>query len=55
MFFETHRYDDGQMKNAFINFTQPEFVDFVLKYTSLNKSKAIYTAKNGRTIFKLSK
>jgi 2-polyprenyl-3-methyl-5-hydroxy-6-metoxy-1,4-benzoquinol methylase len=55
MFFEAHRYDDAQMKNAFINYTQPEFVDFVLQHTSLNKSEVIYTAKNGRTIFKLSK
>jgi 2-polyprenyl-3-methyl-5-hydroxy-6-metoxy-1,4-benzoquinol methylase len=55
MFFEAHRYDDGQMKNAFINYTQPEFVEFILQRTSLNKSEVIYTAKNGRTIFKLSK
>ena len=55
MFFEAHRYDDTQMNNAFINFTQPEFVDFILQNTSLNKSKVIYTAKNGRTIFKLVK
>lgn len=55
MFFEAHKYNDTQMNNAFINFTQPEFVDFILQHTSLNKSKVIYTAENGRTIFKLSK
>ena len=55
MFFEAHRYADTQMKNAFINYTQPEFVDFILQHTSLNKSEVVYTAKNGRIIFKLSK
>lgn len=55
MFFEAHRYDDAQMKDAFVNYTQPEFVDFILQHTSLNKSEVIYSAKNGRTIFKLSK
>lgn len=55
MFFEAHAYDDAQMKDAFVNYTQPEFVDFILQHTSLNKSEVIYTAKNGRTIFSLSK
>jgi 2-polyprenyl-3-methyl-5-hydroxy-6-metoxy-1,4-benzoquinol methylase len=55
MFFEAHRYDDAQMKDAFVNYTQPEFVDFILQHTSLNKSEVIYTAKNGRTIFRLFK
>jgi len=55
LFFEAHRYDDAQMKDAFVNYTQPEFVDFILQHTLLNKSEVLYTAKNGRTIFNLSK
>jgi len=55
MFFEAHQYDDVQMKDAFVNYTQPEFVDFILQHASLNKSEVVYSAKNGRTIFKLSK
>ena len=55
MFFEPHKYDDTQMKNAFINFTEKEFIDFILQQTPLNKSEAIYRAKNGRTLFRLFK
>jgi len=43
------------MRDAYMNFTGPEFVDFILKNTSLVKSEVIYTAKNGRVVFKLSK
>jgi arsenate reductase-like glutaredoxin family protein len=55
MFFEATTYGDDQMKNAFVNFTQSEFVEFILQHTSLNKSTIIYSAKNGRKIFHLSK
>ena len=55
MFFEAHRYYEDQMKDAYMNFTEPEFIDFLLKHTSLTKSEVIYSAKNGRTVFKLSK
>jgi 2-polyprenyl-3-methyl-5-hydroxy-6-metoxy-1,4-benzoquinol methylase len=55
MFFEAHQYHEEQMRDAYMNFTGPEFVDFILKNTSLVKSEVIYTAKNGRVVFKLSK
>jgi hypothetical protein len=55
LFFEPHRYEDGQMKDAYVNYTEAEFVDFLLRHLSLRKSEAIYTARNGRTVFKLSK
>lgn len=55
LFFEPHRYEDGQMKDAYVNYTEAEFVDFLLRYASLRKSEAIYTATDGRTVFKLSK
>ena len=55
LFFESHRWQEDQMKDAYVNYTETEFVDFLLRHTSLNKSEVIYTAKNGRKVFKLSK
>lgn len=55
MFFEAHRYNEPQMNGAYVNFTEDEFVDFILKNTVLTKSEIIYTSKNGRKVFKLSK
>lgn len=55
LFFEPHRPQEDQMKDAFVNYGETEFVDFLLQHTSLKKSEAIYTAKNKRTLFKLSK
>lgn len=55
LFFEPHRYQEDQMKDAYVDYTETEFVDFLLQHTSLNKSEVIYTAKDGRTVFKLSK
>jgi 2-polyprenyl-3-methyl-5-hydroxy-6-metoxy-1,4-benzoquinol methylase len=55
LFFEPHLYHEVQMKGGYVNFTPTEFVDFILQNTSLTKSEVIYTAKNGRTVFKLSK
>jgi hypothetical protein len=55
LFFEPHCYHEAQMKDAYVNYTEAEFVDFLLRHTSLNKSEVIYTAKSGRHVFKLSK
>jgi SAM-dependent methyltransferase len=55
MFFESHLHHEDQMKDAYVNYTETEFIDFILSHTSLNKSELIYTAKNGRKVFKLSK
>jgi 2-polyprenyl-3-methyl-5-hydroxy-6-metoxy-1,4-benzoquinol methylase len=55
LFFEPHLYRDDQMKDAYVNYTETKFVDFLLSHTSLNKSEIIYTAKNGRKVFKLSR
>lgn len=54
MFFEPHRFDEAQMKNAFINFNESEFVKFILRETKLQHSELIYTAKSGRHLYKLS-
>lgn len=55
LFFQAHNYQEDQMKGAYINYTETEFVDFLLQHTSLNKSELIYIAKNGRHLYKLSK
>jgi hypothetical protein len=55
MFFEPHLYHEPQMKDAYVNYTETEFIDFILTYTSLNKYELIYKEKNGRNLFKLSK
>lgn len=54
MFFEPHLYKEEQMKDAYVNFTEAEFVNFMLQHTSLKKAELIYTEKNGRKVFKLS-
>jgi len=55
LFFEPHRFEEDQMKDAYVNYTETEFVNFLLEHTSLTKSETIYTDKNGRHIFKLFK
>jgi len=55
LFFEPHRYQEDQMKDAYVNYDETEFIDFLLRHTSLNKSELIYTAKNGRHVYKLSR
>ena len=55
LFFEPHLYSENQMKNAYINFNETEFVDFILDHTSLSKSSLIYTDPCGRHVFQLSK
>ena len=55
LIFEPHQHHEKQMKGAYVNFTETEFIDFLLRHTSLNESKLIHTAKYGRHIFKLYK
>ena len=55
LFFEPHIPQEPQMKGAYVNFAENEFVDFLMRHTSLNNSEIIYHDKNGRNVFKLSK
>jgi hypothetical protein len=55
MYFEPHIYEEDQMKGAYTNLNETEFIDFILQYTALTTSEIIYTAKSGRHVFKLSK
>lgn len=53
MFFEPHRYDETQMLNAYINYNDNEFVDFILENTKLNNAECICEAKDGRKLYRL--
>jgi len=55
LFFEPHNPNEFQMKGAYVNFAENEFVDFLLQHTSLNNSEIIYQEKSGRKVFKLSR
>ena len=54
MFFQPHAADPpGQMNNAFRNYCEQEFVEFVGKHTGLQHSMHLGTASDGRPVFKL--
>ena len=53
LYFEPHIFEEEQMKDAYINYTETEFINFILNNTSLNASKIIYTAEDGRNVYKL--
>lgn len=51
MFFQSHDYDEDQMKGAYKNLHPEEFADLIANYTNL-KYKLIGTGEKGRKIFK---
>lgn len=51
MIFEPHCYDEDQMKSAFVNFHNEEFISFILQNTSLKNSKLIGEVSDGRKIY----
>ena len=53
MFFEPHLPGEYQMKNAYKNYTEKEFVEFVLQNSKLKRAKPIGAANDGRTLYKL--
>jgi 2-polyprenyl-3-methyl-5-hydroxy-6-metoxy-1,4-benzoquinol methylase len=54
MFFSAADCRDEQMRNAYRNYSESEFVDFILQLTSLNASKVISTGRLNRPVYKLS-
>lgn len=54
MFFETHRQDEPQMKDAYINYNPIEFVEFIIKNSCLKKYDEIGDY-NGRKLYHLTK
>ncbi len=53
MFFEPHHPDDPQMQGVFLNPQQNEFVQLVKDWGGFEKAERIYTATDGRMVFKL--
>jgi SAM-dependent methyltransferase len=53
MFFEPHLPDDPQMQGVFANPDPNEFVGLIQEWSNLKTCTPIYTATDGRTVFKL--
>jgi hypothetical protein len=52
LYFQTHRADENQMRDAYKNYSPEEFVDFILENSCLDEAKLI-GEENGRLIYKL--
>lgn len=52
MFIQTHEYDDGQMKNAYINYDPKTFVEFICEQTKHYNYHKI-GVENNREIFRI--
>ena len=53
MYFQPHHTNDSQMENAYRNYSEEEFVEFVLQSSMLNEAKFLGRAQDGRGIYKL--
>lgn len=53
MFFEPHHPDDPQMHTGFANPTPEEFTQMIVEWGGFTRHTPIYTAGDGRTIFRL--
>ena len=53
MFFEAHTYNEPQMDNAFVNYREEEFINFILSNSCLQKARPIHTCSDQRTVYKL--
>lgn len=53
MFFEPHLLDEPQMRNAYKNYCEKEFVEFILQNSQLKSAKLIGVAEDGRSLYKL--
>ena len=55
MFFSSALVGEDQMKNAYQNYSESTFVEFLLHQTSLSKSELIFAGRLNRHVYKLSK
>ena len=53
MYFQPHLPNEPQMRGAYRNYSEEEFVEFILQNSKLNKAKFIGAARDGRKIYKL--
>ncbi|MFX0039512.1 MAG: class I SAM-dependent methyltransferase [Promethearchaeota archaeon] len=57
MFFQPHNPNEKIMQNAYVNYTNSEFVDFIIKFSCLNKAILLNEKVDGRDrpIYKIFK
>ena len=54
MFFQPHKHDPpGQMKDAYRNYPEDEFVNFVCEHTGFDQQIKLGVASDGRALYKL--
>ncbi len=53
MFFQAHLPDTEQMKGAYRNYTPDEFVNFIIKHTTLSEAVYLGQTQDDRPIYKL--
>jgi len=53
MIFEPHRTGERQMKSAYANYDESEFVDFILANSVLQHSELVHRCADGRPVYKL--
>lgn len=55
MFFQAHNPKETQMINSYVNFNPQQFVDFIIKKSSLNKYELISSSpdQKGRALYKI--
>jgi hypothetical protein len=53
IFFEPHLHNEEQMKDSYVNFTENQFIRFILAHTQLNNFNIVHEANDGRHIYKL--
>jgi len=54
LILETHNPKEFRNKNVYKNYSQEEFVNFILKNSCLNQAKLIKKTKTGRYLYKLT-
>jgi hypothetical protein len=55
MFFEPHHPDEPQMQGAFFNPSPEEFANLIKDWGNFQSAIPIYSADDGRIIYKLSR
>jgi len=53
MYFEAHNPIESQMKGAYKNYSEEEFVEFIVQTSKLKESQLLGRANDGRGIYKL--
>ena len=54
IFFEPHLPSEDQMKDAYINYDNNEFLQYIIKQTGKSNYQAIHLSADGRTLFMIT-